>query len=663
MSTKLLLFFFLLIFEITPVISQNNPLQNFTLIDVPADEITGITQDNIGYLWLATKSNGIIQFDGNKFTNYTIYNGLNTNKINTVFSKKDTLFIGTDKGLSIKYNHKITNLKCPKVNAILAVNNIVFLATKQGIYHLKNGIIKPLKIIYDIDLNYINTIKFNKNYFWIGTKTALWRVNSLTKPKLIKKVNNNNYTALLFHNNKTIAASYEHGIKLISDGKIIKTIATIKQINTISFIGKQLWIATENNGITILNTQDFSFIRQTNKYNNTLKTNKIKQVFQDKQENIWILGKKLYNSKTEKKTSKNPQLFFENIEVSYQSLDSIDINSYTKPFALQATQNNISFSYKTVNLNYPKSVQYRWKLNKMFSSWSNNNNIHFANLKAGNYTFIAQSRNQVKEESKPIQFSFFIDTPLYKKGWFRVSIATVFLLILFLIIQQYIKQLKKKNKQKIEKLELENHLQTLEQKALQLQMSPHFIFNILNGIKALGNTGNTVKLNTTISKFAVLLRSILNNSRKDEITVAQEIETLKNYIELEQEFNKKNFEYLIKTDTNTIDLEEILIPPMLVQPFVENSIKHGFTNAIKNGKLSISFTIKYRFLHCTIEDNGVGYQPLKNNIDHQSMALKITKERIENLIGKNNFTIEKIKGNNTTNGTKVWFKIPLKTDY
>ena len=196
-------------------------------------------------------------------------------------------------------------------------------------------------------------------------------------------------------------------------------------------------------------------------------------------------------------------------------------------------------------------------------------------------------------------------------------------------------------------------------------MNPHFIFNVLNGIKALGNSGKTDKLNKTISQFSVLLRSILSNSRKEEISLKEEINSLKNYIELEQSMSSKTFEYTIKTDLKNIDIEEVLIPTMLIQPFIENAIKHGFQTH-KKGKITINFEIKNTFLNCSIIDNGIGiHQSMKQkpNTDHTSVALKVSKERIKNISVKNSFSIDEIIESTNIKGTKVWFKIPLKTDY
>jgi sensor histidine kinase YesM len=130
--------------------------------------------------------------------------------------------------------------------------------------------------------------------------------------------------------------------------------------------------------------------------------------------------------------------------------------------------------------------------------------------------------------------------------------------------------------------------------------------------------------------------------------------------------SSKSFIYSIEKNLNNTDTEEILIPPMLLQPFLENAIEHGIQANSVEGKIIVEFNIDHQFLECSIIDNGIGFHHSKDNNkdkEHASVALTITKERIINLSNKNSFSIDEIKIDNAISGTKVWFKIPLKTDY
>jgi two-component sensor histidine kinase len=352
-------------------------------------------------------------------------------------------------------------------------------------------------------------------------------------------------------------------------------------------------------------------------------------------------------------------VYFENIEVAYQSVDSINSNQFSKVLQLQPTQNHLSFQFKSIDINHPKGIEYRWKLNGEFSPWSSINSIDFPNLQYGEYILTVEARNIDLLMSDPIEFKFFIERPLVEKTWFRNMLYGTLGLIVLLIAWWIVYRIKQKNKRKVEQLKLENYLLSLEQKALQLQMNPHFIFNVLNGIKSMGAEGDTDQMNTTINTFATLLRSILNSSRKEEISLQEEINTLHNYLSLEQQMVAEPFEFTISHNTGSIDIEEILIPPMLIQPFVENSVKHGFRHRKIKGKIDIRFAVKGNFLCCEIQDNGIGIeQSRQKKKGHQpSTALKVTKERIASMTKDHQLNIRE------DNGTIVSFRLPLKTDF
>ncbi len=656
----LLYFFF---YGLMSASAQNQPLKTYNENDgLPSLHINDGVQDRTGYLWLASDK-GLIQYNGNSFVNYTTKNGLISNSINVVKTKNNALLIGTDKGFSIKNHNGFNNFEGNNVNCILTVNNHTFLGTDKGIVRVREDYLSPLRTNFQIDLNKVNDIQYDGKFYWVATNKSLWRLDKLINPKTLDRIDVNNYTSILINRKNIIATTYNNGLKFITGKEIETQTITSQNIKGIKKINNQFWIISEDNGIEVLDA-NFNFKRTINKYN-TLTTNKISTAFQDSGKNTWIAtqDKGVYFFKNDNPTQKKPTISFENIEVVFKSIDSININDYEKTLQLPADKNHISFYYKTVDIGNSNNLEYRYTLNDQVSPWSKKSSIDLAYLSPGNYSFSAQSRIG-KIESTPIEFNFFIDTPIYQKKWFIWSVIGLVILLLGSIIWLYIRRIQAKNKEKLTKLQLENHLLSLEQKALQLQMNPHFIFNVLNGIKALGNSGKSVELNTTISRFATLLRGVLHNSRQEEICLAEEITTLKNYIKLEQQMSSKHFDYSITTNLN-IDPEEILIPPMLIQPFVENSIKHGISS-IENGKVDIRFFVKNDFLHCEIVDNGIGIhqsKKLKTTSTHQSVALKVTQERIKSLSEKSTFHIDEIIENKQIKGTKVAFKIPLKTDF
>jgi sensor histidine kinase YesM len=653
---------------------QQNRLENFSMVDgLPSLAINDILQDEIGYLWLASNK-GLVRFDGNEFKSFTTKNSAT---INTLFFKDNLLYIGSKKGLCVKRNNEITCFGNENILKIIAIKGAVFLGTTQGVFELREDYLAPLKINTLLDFSMIHDLIVNKESIYIASNKGLWKLKSLKKGSKPEKIMEGTITSLLVQNKKILATTSNNGIKIIKNDSISSTIYTAKGSQKSTRIDTEIWLSTLEHGIEIYNADNFSFQRKINKYN-TLETNNIQTVFKDNQDHIWIgtSDKGIYKIQKETLDSNKikPTLYLEKFAVNYKNIDSIDINNYTKKITLKPSQNNVSIVFKTVDLEAPNNVQYRYKIADKFSPWSANNSIEFGNLNPGNYTFSVQSRNQYLLESTLKNFSFYIDIPLYKKPWFLIGLISLFFLILSVFVEFYIRSIRNKNQQKIEELEREKHLLSLEQKALQLQMNPHFIFNVLNGIKGLGNLGKTQELNKAISQFSVLLRSVLNNARLEEISLQEEIESLKNYLDLEQQMSSKSFTYSIEKNLDTTDAEEILIPPMLLQPLVENAIEHGIQANATNGKIRIEFKIQHPFLECSIIDNGIGIHHFKdkdnengndkgNDKEHASVALSITKERIINLSNKNSFSIDEIQQRTTTNGTKVWFKIPFKTDY
>lgn len=217
-------------------------------------------------------------------------------------------------------------------------------------------------------------------------------------------------------------------------------------------------------------------------------------------------------------------------------------------------------------------------------------------------------------------------------------------------------------------LTLQKNLAEYEQKALHLQMNPHFVFNCLGSISSfIVQNGNDSAIKY-LSKFSKLMRLTLEYSKEALIPVDKEIEGLQNYLELEQLRFNKAFDFSITKDKNIED--DVALPPLLIQPFVENAIIHGLIPKKEFGWVSVDFSLTDKNLICTITDNGIGLSKSKeikeNSVQvHKSMALDIIKKRLE-MMGDSTsksttFTIEEIIENGEIKGTKVVLKLPILT--
>ncbi len=628
-------------------------------------KIKEITQDKFNNIYFST-SKGLLKFDGISITLVNFNGNKQSQKVTTVFSNNDSLFIGKNKSLQIQTHNKVFTFEANSINKIYHYKQGYFLGTNQGILYFNNKELQPLATNYDLDFSIINDIINYENKFLVASNSGLWLLSDLLQPEKTVLISKGNYSSFLQIDKKLYVVKNNSKIEeLTATNQLIEKYAK-PNINNISNIQNKIYVTSKSEGIDVLNLINFIFDKRINKYNSFLKSNEITAIFEDAEENVFIATEEVLYIKKKNNGKAKASLKIAALEVNYKLVDSINVNSYNSSLQLKPSQNNLSFLLQNVSIRNPKNIEFRYKLNENFSLWNANKQINFASLKPGQYEFIVESRFKGEEEISSKKFSFYIETPFYKKGWFLLVCAVLFSLCITIIITRYIKQLQTRNRQKIAALELESHLLSLEQKALQLQMNPHFIFNVLNGIKALGNADDKEALNKAITEFSVLLRSILKNSRLEEVSLKEELETLENYLSLEQKMSSKKFEFSFEKALNNMDAEELLIPPMLLQPFIENSIKHGISKIASKGKISIHFKVKNQFLECTILDNGIGvFQSQKGNTatNHASVALKITKERIENLSKLNAFYIEEIHKENVISGTKVWFKIPLKTDY
>ena len=199
-----------------------------------------------------------------------------------------------------------------------------------------------------------------------------------------------------------------------------------------------------------------------------------------------------------------------------------------------------------------------------------------------------------------------------------ISVSVILLLILIVGIMFYLKH-KKQNAQRQE---------DLKQQLLRSQMNPHFLFNALGSIQNFMLKNETQKAAGYLNNFASLTRNILEHSAREFVSVSDEIETLRNYMELEKMRLNNSFEFKISYDKE-LEMDFINIPPMLIQPFIENAIKHGLNDLDYKGLLELKFEEKESVLHIEIADNGVGIDHTKENKSklHRSMSMNIFEQR------------------------------------
>ena len=291
------------------------------------------------------------------------------------------------------------------------------------------------------------------------------------------------------------------------------------------------------------------------------------------------------------------------------------------------------------------------------------NNSYLSSSKAINELTQMYSRElreyRIKEQERVIKDQQKEKELLSLKGEKQMATNVLIIIILIstiVIVLFYLRQAKiNQNTKEIE----------MSQTLLRTQMNPHFIFNAMSVIQSSLYENNPAKSSKFLVSFSRLIRLILENSPKEFITLETEIEILEKYLKTQKLRFENRFDYQINVPEELI-FKKALIPPMITQPFVENSIEHGQLNIIENGNISIDFSEKNNMLYIEIIDNGVGRAESgkkKNSMkEHKSMALDITNRRVE-IINKKYKSKASITIGNLTDqkytGTRVQIFLPL----
>jgi tetratricopeptide (TPR) repeat protein len=289
-------------------------------------------------------------------------------------------------------------------------------------------------------------------------------------------------------------------------------------------------------------------------------------------------------------------------------------------------------------------------MHKLFKQWTDSfssANVRDAVLKKQMEYVFAK-----KEEALKSDYEKEKTKQEYEKNTLRLILTGLTILFILILIIGALVFRQSKLKSQFQSMQL-------EQKLLRSQMNPHFIYNCLQSIQ---NFIHDKKAERYLSSFGTLARSVLENSRLESIPLYKEIELLEHYLQLQKLLYEDRFEYKLNISPD-VDVDNIFIPPMISQPFIENAIEHGFRSIEKGGLLLVSFSLVNDMLQLDIKDNGTGMEN-EINKQHQSMATYITKERIDLLNkrkkDKTSFSITEAYPDQANKGVKVTFTIPLK---
>ena len=227
------------------------------------------------------------------------------------------------------------------------------------------------------------------------------------------------------------------------------------------------------------------------------------------------------------------------------------------------------------------------------------------------------------QSGDPIRIAFKLIPPFWRAPWFLVLSALVIFGIGFIIVYTVDKRIRAKR-------DIQARILELRKQALNARMNPHFIFNSINSIQAIVIDEDTETAYRYLERFSALFRLTLTQSGKEQVTLEEEVKTLTLYLELEKLRFKQKFAYKLHAPSSQED-QQMELPTMMVQPFVENALVHGLLPLRKDSFLEIFFLPSAEFLEVRIKDNGIGRKAAgagKTTQQHVSMATGLVEQRI-----------------------------------
>jgi ligand-binding sensor domain-containing protein len=581
---------------------------------LPGNDVNHLMFSKEGKLWMSIRGNGFCCFDPEtKYSKwYRQISDQNNDSINNaVFCLTEdhagNIWGGTQFGGMFRFNPK---------------------TEKFFIYNLKNHFIN--QTVYDILESQDQTI-------WIASENGLWHLNPVSD--LLKQ-----YTT--------------------ADGLPNDDCQAIKQDRQ-----QRLWIATLN-GLSLFDKKKNHFENYT--ANDGLIDNEVGSFNKGDDGKFYIGYADSYNYFDPDNIIKNnvpPPIAFTSFKIFGEETSLPENNTANTPLQLNYRQNMLSFEFAALNYTVPQKNQYVYKLEGADKNWTfsgSGRQATYSNLSGGNYVFhIKASNNDGVWNETGRSIFIHIAPPFWRAWWFKTLVIITIIFSVYLFYRRRIAFIRKEEEKKTS---FNKQLVQIEMKALKAQMNPHFIFNCMNSINSYILENNKKKASDYLTKFSTLIRLILENSDKQKINLADELAMLETYLQLEQNRLDNKFDYHIEVDASikTIAFE---IPPLILQPFIENAIWHGLIHKTERGKININILKEPGRLICIIEDNGIGRTKaalLKEQkvIKYQSMGMKVTEDRLRIL---NRLNLERPSVNitdlftetNEPSGTRVEITIPI----
>lgn len=647
-----------------------------------SDNVRSITRDNKNHFWLGLDNANIDILDDklSQVEEVQLPDKKRYLNIKQLYSKGDLIYFASDNGFgrmsSNMAGNEIQYLK-ERNNAFFAVkdfsignNNELAIATSSGIIelpeHLKKFEFNALKL--DQGKNFFRNRAYSVTYdqhgaLWFSNTDGLKQVvngklQSLQDKNQLLKQRINDIKS--FADGTMVLATDGFGLFFIKNDKVIKRITEEDGLadnicKKLFLIENHAWVIT-NNGVNRVCIDGKHPEIEGFEYTNALLKNDVNDLYIGRDTAYFATSnglvyflKKKFDSLTEA-----PDVLISSITNDKKIID-LD----TAGITLDPSANSITFQFGAIDF-FNQNIVYRYRL-KPDDKWTETKSrrLEFSSLSPGQYRFEVSAKSNNTKWSSPAQINFNLEEHFWESNWFIV-IMVVAASFTFYKIAVIITNWQKNQEQK--QLLLKHKILILEQRALQAMMNPHFIFNVMNSIQHYINTQDTSSANKILTGFAKLIRKNLEICTKSFISLDEELEYLNLYLVLEKKRFGSKFNYTINIDED-VDREEIYIPSMLLQPYIENAIWHGLMPKEDGGNLRIEMILEKDdpTLLIRIIDDGVGIENSMRTKDgtHVSKGMSLTEERVNllNQIESSNININIEQNGNS--GTIVTINIPI----
>lgn len=657
----------------------NNGLYQFSLKDkvlkkIPELEnttVTSIHTDKENNLWLSTTEKGIYFFPFTEIRNSATVTG----NIRSMLFSNNKLYLGLKDGsfgfIDKTGVFKIISHSKIEINTLAALPGGLILfdgntfqenvipaepqtyffkgvqVDHDSVYAIQSEVLSTFGIHSKVASSRYNLheklfcLYHSDSRFYVGCNTGLIVIDHKTGKWVKSPEIQNRVTCIRPFGSMLLLGTLEHGIQVFnpSTGKIVSGIDTknglsSNVINQLFFQNANtLWVAT-NNGLNRLRLKPGSLEITDVMYmdrSNGLPGNEVNAMVFDGMR-IWVgTSKGLCNFIPA--ALRIPEMVqvvvIEGISTLQQQ------NKRTKQSEFEYNENNLLISFSSFSMfreiNQPTFEYALLHNNQSDTVWNKTSetSLQFTNLLPGDYRFLIRARNRYSgKKFKISSYHFVIHRHFSQTWWFRSLIAGLILFLVFFFYRRRMNVIRDRES-------LNRRIKQAELDTLKSQMNPHFIFNALNSIQNIIFKNNPDKASYYLVTFSRIFREMLNNSGKDFITIKEEIDFLTRYLEIEKLRFGEDMEYEIVCDPEILQ-GSLEVPPLLMQPLVENAVKHGLKHVKGKGLIRIQFSVDGEVLMYSVSDNGDGFQP-RTDVGHVSKGMSIVRDRLDILNQTNQF--------------------------